>query len=227
MLGDGRASDNQYVKQAEGDSEWMCHNQMVQRNDFTSFSTFGLVLIFLFGGLFMILDICLERLINFWYDTVQPKKAWKLRAWQGNRYLQVQSQALEAQGLGTWDRTTGDIPVIEHQEVFVNPFSIALREDVPIFSEPKNGHWWQRRGPWGQRSDDQSTNDQEAGQRQNNDGGELRTATSILRNPRELLPPLQKSISQSFEMEISQMSDSPRPGYNRLYTTDTEATLRN
>jgi hypothetical protein len=147
VLGDGIPRHNQYMKQVQGDSEWMCHNQIVQRDDFTSFSILGIVLIFLFGGLFIIFNIYLERLIVFWYHEVQPSKAWKLRAWRGNRPLVIQSQALEAKGLGgSWVRTAGEVPITKHRETFVSPFSITTPED-DLQTKPKTSkrHWWQWR----------------------------------------------------------------------------------
>lgn len=53
VMGDGRPSHNKWMKPVEGDSEWMCNNQIVQRDDFTSFGILGIVLIFLLGGLFI------------------------------------------------------------------------------------------------------------------------------------------------------------------------------
>lgn len=63
VTGDGTLSHNKYLERVDSDSEWMCHNQIVQRDDFTSFSILGISLILLLGGLFLVLDICLEQLI--------------------------------------------------------------------------------------------------------------------------------------------------------------------
>ena len=133
------------MKPVEGDGDWMCHNQIVQRDDFTSFSILGMTLIFFFGGLFITLDVCLELVITFWYHRVQPRKVWKLRAWRGNRPLQIQIQAFEAKGLGTWEQKTGDVPVTKHQETFVNPFSVTLPEDIRMTSKSTRAHWWQQK----------------------------------------------------------------------------------
>jgi hypothetical protein len=211
------------MKQVEGDSEWMCHNQIVQRDDFTSFSILGIVLIFFLGGLFIALDICLERLIIFWYHKAQPRKAWKLRAWRGNRPLQIQSQAFEAKGLGTWDRTTGDVPVTKHQETFVSPCSVTLPEGIQTSLTPNGGHWWQQKSHK-KRSNNLGVDDQEADQQQNGDNKEPQTATTTPGIPRNLLPPIDKSILRPLEMEFSKMSSHPRPGYDRLYTDDAEVT---
>jgi hypothetical protein len=147
VLGDGRPSHNKHMKEVEGDGKWMCHNQIVQRDDFTSFSILGIVLIFLLGTLFIILDTYLERLIIFWYHKVQQSKAWKLRAWRGNRPLLIQSQALEAKGLGgTWEGTTAEVPITKHPVTFVSPFSVTIPEDVlQTKSKTNKCQWWQWR----------------------------------------------------------------------------------
>lgn len=149
VLGDGRPSHNKYMKKVEGDGEWMCHNQMVQRDDFTSFSYLGIVLILLLGSLFIIIDVYIETLITFWYHDIQPNKAWKLRAWRGHRPLMIQSQVLEAKGLGgTWERRASEIPVTKPQETFVCPFSVTTKEDI-LRRESKTNtiRWWQGRQP--------------------------------------------------------------------------------
>jgi hypothetical protein len=43
----------------------MCGNQVVQRDDFASFSTLGIVLVFLLGGFLLVLDVFLDQLIAF------------------------------------------------------------------------------------------------------------------------------------------------------------------
>ena len=145
VTGDGTPSHNQYLEQVNSNSEWMCHNQIVQRDDFTSFSILGIILILVLGGLFLVLDICLERLVVLWYQKVQPSKAWKLRAWRGNRPLQIQSQAFEARGLSTWDRTQGDVPVTKHSESFANPFFVSSPEGRQMRSKTDARRWWQRK----------------------------------------------------------------------------------
>jgi hypothetical protein len=145
VTGDGTPSHDKYLEQVDSDSEWMCHNQIVQRDDFTSFSILGIILILVLGGLFLVLDVCLERLIVLWYQKFQPSKAWKLRAWRGNRPLQIQSQAFEARGLGTWDRTQGDIPVTKHPESFANPFFVSSPGGRKMRSKTDIRRWWQRK----------------------------------------------------------------------------------
>lgn len=171
------------------------------------------------------LDISLERLIAFWYHKLQPRKAWKLRAWRGNRPLQIQSQAFEAKGLGTWERTKGDIPTTKHQETFVSPFSVTLPEDIQMRSTTNTDHWWQQKRrtlvsgtPTAGR--EVTHTDQEIVQQQTKDDNEAQSVTEVSLVSRELLPPIDKSIVRLFELELSKISIHPRPGYDRLLTDD-------
>ncbi len=54
---------NHYITRASAQQQWMCHNQIVQRDDYTSFSVLGLAIIILSGGLVMFVNVTVSR---FW-----------------------------------------------------------------------------------------------------------------------------------------------------------------
>ena len=203
------------MKQVEGDSEWMCHNQIVQRNDFTSFSTLGIVFILLLGGSLLITDLCLEPLIASWYRKIQPGKVWKLQAWRGNRFLQVQSQAFEAKGLGVWERTTSEIPVTKDHESFTSPFSLALPEDIKQKSNTKKGRWWQR------KLKIPLSHAQTNGQQQGNNDKKAQSV-EVPSAPQELLPPIPTSNLQPFVLDVGELPIHQQLGHNRPHGGDTE-----
>ncbi len=45
--------------------QWMCENQIIQRDDFTSFSTLAIVLILGVGGIFILLSLFLEKIVGW------------------------------------------------------------------------------------------------------------------------------------------------------------------
>ena len=138
-LGDGNPSHDKYVVQVDGESEWMCSNQLVPRDDFSSFSVLGLILIFVLGSILILTDLFLSEIVTFWYTRISPSKLYKLHAWRASSILQVQSQAFESQGLGTWDRSN-KVPTTTEPEHFINPFSRDIGDGISRIKH-KN-HWW-------------------------------------------------------------------------------------
>lgn len=200
------------MKQVDGDAAWMCDAQIVQRDDFASFSTLGIVLVFLLGAFLLFLDACLDQLIDAWYTRVHPARSWKLQAWRASRNIQVQSQAFEAQGLGTWDRTK-IVPVTENDVEFVNPFCTALPDEhSKLQKETGRIHWWQL-----------------GGHEEVNTSYDPGLSHGIPTMPGETSSPAEKSSFRPFEMELGHMSKSnsyhSRPTYQRI-DTDNDGVIR-
>jgi hypothetical protein len=113
----------------------------------------------------------------------------------------VQSQAFEANGLGTWDRTRGNVPVTEHDVQFVNPFCTALpEEDSKPQKEAETSHWWQLGG----RRDDIDTG--------------FSNGTPTI--PAEASSPGEKSSFRPFEIELGSLSNHSPPTYQRMGTAN-------
>ena len=51
---------NRWIVPADSEEEWMCHNQIVQRDDYASFSVLGLAIIFCTGGLVLLVNMALS-----------------------------------------------------------------------------------------------------------------------------------------------------------------------
>lgn len=130
--------------------------------------------------------------------------------------------------LGTWDRTQGDVPVTKHPESFASPIFVSSREGRQMRSKTDAPRWWQRKA----RTQVSCTpmlgcgmtpTDHKVGQQQfteDIDAQSVTTDTTL--TSRELLPPIEKSTLRPFEVELRKMSIPPRPGYDRLYSGDTE-----
>jgi hypothetical protein len=197
VLGDDTPSHDQYIKPVDGDAAWMCGNQIVQRDDFPSFSTLGIVLVFLLGGFLLVLVLFLDQLIAFWYTKVHPSKAWKLKIWRANRTLQVQSQAFEENVFETWDSKERS----RHRawSAVVNPFCTVLpEEDSKPQKEAETSHWWQL-----------------GGRRDVIDASFSHGTPTI---PAEASSPGEKSSFRAFEIELGSLSNHLRPMYQRKDT---------
>lgn len=106
--GDGIADHDQYKIAPTTDEQWMCANQLVQRDDYASFSLLGIVLILVIGGVIIAAQLMLNRVANFhrqrWthYDaksTMPPFNAASL--------LQIQRMAFEGQDLcNEWEMSS-------------------------------------------------------------------------------------------------------------------------
>ena len=67
--------------------------------------------------------------------------------------------------------------------------------------------------------------DHKLGQQQVIEGIDAQSVTTdTTLTSRELLPPIEKSTLQPFEVELGKLSTPHRPGYDRLYSGDIEVT---
>ncbi len=89
--------------------------QKIRNDAFTSFSTFGLVLILGIGGLLIVVAYTLEYLIE-WFQKHKSIGVYQRLEWTTNETLQLQRLAHEELGCGTWSRTAGDHPVTAPHE---------------------------------------------------------------------------------------------------------------
>ena len=83
--------------------------QKINSTQFASFSVFGLLLMFVLGGLIMIASYTLEPLIACILGR-RNTRHYSQMEWCVNETLQLQRLAHELKRQGTWDETTGSIP---------------------------------------------------------------------------------------------------------------------
>ena len=102
VAGDGVAQQDQYkVAPTSPDETWMCSNQIVQRNDHSSFSILGIVLILVIGALIIFGQLLLNRVLNFHRQRVHGSNV-ETPPWNAANILQVQRVAFEGQGVNVW-----------------------------------------------------------------------------------------------------------------------------
>ena len=120
VMGYGNPDYVKYIQPPSSDETWMCTNQIVQRNDYASFSILGLVIIFTFGALFIIIDMSLTTLIKRLRPDTRRSQDRKLE-WTLYELLQLQRMAYEGYGIGTWSGQTDLVPVTMFGEKFSLP----------------------------------------------------------------------------------------------------------
>jgi hypothetical protein len=79
----------------------------------------GIVIIIVVGGTIMILAAFLESLFLItmkWLGRKDGQDMYALLEWNSNSTLQLQRLAHEQLGLGTWSRTSDDVPVTKRGE---------------------------------------------------------------------------------------------------------------
>lgn len=87
---------NKYVTPPPDDEGWMCNAQIVRSPLYASFSVLGLVLIFLLGGVLLVLRVCTPYIVH----KLQPSKSLnghRTTSWDELSLIELASQAFETQ----------------------------------------------------------------------------------------------------------------------------------
>lgn len=73
----------------------MCHNQVLQRGDYASFSVLGICIILILGGFFISLNVCITPITRKLWNRTQLHK-FRNDSWVANELLELHSMALES-----------------------------------------------------------------------------------------------------------------------------------
>jgi hypothetical protein len=125
-LAPGVGADEQLVRPTDPDMLDLCQRQRVLSAKHYSVSVLGMAIILSIGGFLILVDQSLEAMW-FRYFNAQGRLA-KRAEWTQTGTLQLHRQALEARGVGNWDRKNRDFPVIERKgETFIG---LGEREEM-------------------------------------------------------------------------------------------------
>ncbi|KAF2108321.1 hypothetical protein BDV96DRAFT_652889 [Lophiotrema nucula] len=100
--------------------EKQCKNQKIKSQSYYSFSILGLSIILILGGIIMLTSFYIEELSNGIakvFSRNSPESTYARLEWKTTTTLQLQRQAHEALGIGTWSKTADSIPVTEKGEM--------------------------------------------------------------------------------------------------------------
>ncbi|KAF7190982.1 Heterokaryon incompatibility protein 6, OR allele [Pseudocercospora fuligena] len=97
------AAYDQFKKPPSKDHEWMCDNQIVQRNDHASFSVLGLAIILCFGGLAGVINLLLP---NIWPRLRHRRDLSRYRneLWKHMELLEMQQAIQKGQSQNKHDK---------------------------------------------------------------------------------------------------------------------------
>ena len=122
----------QYIEAAPEDQQWMCTNQIVQRQDYASFSVLGLSIIVGVGGLIILLNVlksaCGRRIQEHSVHGRHRNLEWRL-----DSNIQLQRLAYQNAGLiDDWKDLETAVPV----PVKAQKYGLPLLPDVSHESPP-------------------------------------------------------------------------------------------
>jgi hypothetical protein len=118
-----------YWLPASPEDSWMCSNQIIVRSDYLSFSVLGVALIISIGGVIILLNISLDRVLGY----LRKERGDAAKEWQHMSLFQMQRVALEGCQLGSWTRLEKDVPTTDHPEAFPY-FHKAVESKRPLWA---------------------------------------------------------------------------------------------
>ncbi|CZR60573.1 uncharacterized protein PAC_10469 [Phialocephala subalpina] len=81
--------------------KWLCSNQLVQRSDFTNFSTLAISLVFTLGTIIILASVWTETVVGCTRNR-RKQGQWRQRAWWSEETLQLQMKAFIGMGITDW-----------------------------------------------------------------------------------------------------------------------------
>lgn len=113
----------------------ICKRQRVLSARHYSVSVLGMAIILIMGSLLIILDQSMESL---WFRYFNARERLAQRAeWTQTGTLQLHRQALEARGIGNWDRKHHDFPVIQRKDTTFTGLGDREEEFIQIHEEKR------------------------------------------------------------------------------------------
>ncbi|KAI1265957.1 hypothetical protein F5Y18DRAFT_426470 [Xylariaceae sp. FL1019] len=97
------------VPSANADEQYLCANQKILSAEHISFSVFGLLFIFVFGGIVITLGLTLDSIVAY-VQRIRKSDSHHRLEWCLNGTLQLQRLAHEALGHSTWDNCARTVP---------------------------------------------------------------------------------------------------------------------
>jgi hypothetical protein len=115
----------------------LTQQQKIRSTAYLSFSLFGLLFIFIFGGLLILVSFALDPLLS----TLQRRyrfKSYQQLEWRTNDALQLQRLAYEEIGAGTWHNAAEIVPLTQQGE-YLPPLDITDPEHPKLCVPSSDG----------------------------------------------------------------------------------------
>ncbi|KAI9164152.1 hypothetical protein HJFPF1_05791 [Paramyrothecium foliicola] len=107
----------EYVRTpAANESQQICHSQKIRSTNYTSFSMFWLLLVYILGTLVILISASVEPIMALLQKKFGSKaSAYRGTEWRANSVLHLQRLAHAELGLGGWQRGLWDVPITKVQ----------------------------------------------------------------------------------------------------------------
>jgi hypothetical protein len=103
------------VKPTEDQGSLLCSLQKVRRSDYDSFSSLGIALILVIGGILIVTDLFLASVVGHFQRGYAAANRKRLE-WVQNGFLQLQRLAYQRGGMGTWTGEENSVPLTQKNE---------------------------------------------------------------------------------------------------------------
>jgi len=103
------------VKPTEDQGASLCSLQKVRRSDYDSFSSLGIALILVIGGILIATDLFLASVVGHFQRGHAAANRKRLE-WVQNGFLQLQRLAYQRGGMGTWTGEENSVPLTQKNE---------------------------------------------------------------------------------------------------------------
>jgi len=132
VTGPNDRSDGGNIVDLPDEDKWMCTNQIVRRDDYTSFNVLGLAIILVVGGCLIVLNLTLISMVSRLQQSTERGQR-RNEEWQASDMLQLHRIALENQGIGQWEGADASVPVTTYSDTILLPF----RQTSDLCESPK------------------------------------------------------------------------------------------
>lgn len=138
-VGSGVAAQDRYVTPPPAEDEWMCHSQIVQRNDYTSLNMLGVIIIFCCGVVFMVINLTIDPIAN----EIRKWRArhggrYEISLWRRHYTPHLLSVIFQLSGRGDWERQRL-VPVTKEDRKFTFSTEFDDRPEKLTFSSQSKG----------------------------------------------------------------------------------------
>lgn len=139
-VGSGVEAEDKYVTPPKAQDQWMCRSQIVQRNDYTSVNMLGILIIFCFGVLFMVINLTIDPMAN----EIRRMRArrngasYQISLWRKHYTPHLLSAAFQLAGKGDWEQQRL-VPVTKEEKKFTFSTNLEGGDEKFTFSDSIDG----------------------------------------------------------------------------------------
>ena len=142
--GPSNPTAQRYIVPPTEEDSWMCDAQIVQRQNYPSFSVLGLALLLVLGGIFILTSAILDLTTDILQDRQEGRQRLKHLEWSLSGTLQLQRMAFEGRGHDKWDESTFTklVPITKSGESFELLSTTLDESEMARSRKGSQNSWW-------------------------------------------------------------------------------------